>query len=454
MSHAILISDNKVINSLYEVNLRAYVATTLTIKANFADAVALLSQNPNINAIIFNAGSAKTQATQDEFVKFLETNNLSIPLILMGMSRGDVSKSINVRDKYDIKGLVQAVAKILDLTAQKMADLEVPKYFPVPLNLFSQMTTTPCDIYFRSEVDEFEFEYFTIIEKDTSIENKLSDYYQDGVEYLYVNAELRLHFINKASAVIVNELNNSKLSPAERVTVTSQSMGILAEEVFENKAISENMVNVSKACIESIEKTIASVPKFKSLLKMLLEGTSEYPYKHSVIATYVSGELIDNISWGSDEQKSKVSFALFFHDIFLVPIYKKYPDAISEEDLLFRDDVSDEDKKVVLEHAALAGEVVSKFPRCPMGADMIITQHHGMSNGHGFAINYKDDISPLSKIMIIAEEITTCILTNSKDIKEDEKVSVDKEAIRLVLNEKFKSHTYKKIIQAFSKANL
>ena len=149
-----------------------------------------------------------------------------------------------------------------------------------------------------------------------------------------------------------------------------------------------------------------------------------------------------------------MSFAFFFHDIFLVPIYKKHPDAINEEDLLFRDDVSDEDKKIVLEHASLAGQVVAKFPRCPMGADMIVTQHHGMTNGHGFAINFKDDISPLSKIMIIAEEVTTYILQSvNPNQKEDEKISINKEKVIGILDEKFKSHTYKKIIDAFGKAN-
>ena len=323
MSHAILISDNKVINSLYEVNLRAYVATNLTIKADFPEAAKLLQLDPNINAIIFFASSKETKSGHAEFQKFLEANNLAIPLIVMGSSKDDFGKALLVKNKYDIKGLVRSMAKILEITAQKMAELEVPKYFPVPLNLFSQMTTTPCDIYFRSEIGDFEYEYFTIIEKGSTIENKLGDYHQDGVEHLYVDSEARLHFINNASAVIVNELSRTNLSDEERVTVTSQSMGIVAEEIFENREISMNMASVSKACIDSIEKTIADAPKFKSLLKMLLEGESEYPYKHSVIATYIAGEIIDNISWGSAEQKSKISFAFFFHDIFLVPIYHK-----------------------------------------------------------------------------------------------------------------------------------
>lgn len=454
MSHAILISDNKIINSLYEVNLRAYVATNLTIKSDFKEASKLLEHDPNINALIFFSSGKNNANSHEEFAKFLKAKGLSIPLIILGESTGVFEKAILVKNKYDIKGLIRSMAKILEITAQKMAELQVPKYFPVPLNLFSQMTKSPCDIYFRSEVGEYEYEYFTIIEEGAAITNKLGDYHQDGVEHLFVEASKRLNFINQASSVIVDALGRKDLSEAERVTVTSQSMGIVAEEIFEKREVSETMAVVSKACIASIQKTIKDVPSIKNLLSMLIENESEYCYKHSVIATYIASEIIGKISWGSDEQKSKVSFAFFFHDIFLVPIYKKYPDAINEEDLLFRENVSDEDKKIVLEHAALAGEIVGKFPKCPMGADMIVTQHHGMTNGHGFAINFKDDISPLSKIMIVSEEVSVYILMTMKEKKEGEKLNIDKVKISEVLTDKFKSHTYRKIIEAFGNTDI
>ena len=52
MSQAILISDNEIINSLYELNLRAYVATNVTIKDSFESVLRLLEESPNIDVII------------------------------------------------------------------------------------------------------------------------------------------------------------------------------------------------------------------------------------------------------------------------------------------------------------------------------------------------------------------------------------------------------------------
>ena len=185
---------------------------------------------------------------------------------------------------------------------------------------------------------------------------------------------------------------------------------------------------------------------------MLLENKGDFAYKHSVLATYLACGIIKNISWGSQEQQNKVSFALFFHDIYLVPLFKKYPDCANEEDFLFRSDVSEEEKTIVLEHAMLAGRLVKTFPRCPMGADMIITQHHGMTNGQGFAVNYKDDISPLSKIIIIAEDIATDILARLK--AGDAKKIADNDSYLERLRERYKNHTYKKIIEAFREVAL
>lgn len=451
MSQAILISDNEVINSLYEVNLRAYVATNVTIKRSLDDAMKLLEHAPNTDVVIcFRELNSEDNAIE-RFQEFLNINELTIPVIVLGEPNTPINNSIIIKNKYDIKALLQSMAKILQITAKQMADLQVPKYFPIPIKLLSELKRSHCDIFFRRQKDDFEFEYFVIVEKDEPIEENLGKYTKDGVEHLYIDADERLMFINKTSSLVIGELERDDLTDSERVEVTQQGMGMVAQDFFESEEISETVASISRACIESIQMTIKEVPKFKNLLQMLVENEAEYCYKHSVITTFIASSIIDNISWGSEEQKSKVSFAIFFHDIFLVPIYRKYPDAISEEDLLFRAEVSDEDKNTVLAHAKLAGEMVSTFPRLPMGADTIIIQHHGMTNGQGFAVNFKDDISPLAKIIIVAEEITTNVLMNLEE-KEDgtkAKISFNKAVLVEALNEKFRANSYRKIVDAF-----
>jgi HD-GYP domain-containing protein (c-di-GMP phosphodiesterase class II) len=446
MSQAILISDNEVINSLYEVNLRAYVATNLTIKKSLADAIELIKHSPNIDMVICFRELNKEQDAIGQFHSFLKEAKLSIPVIVLGEPKETIPHCIVIKNKYDIKSLLQAMAKILEITAKDMAQKQVPKYFPIPIKLLAKLAQSHCDIYYRTNKDEFEYDYYVIIEKESALKSELKKYLEAGIEHLYIDANERLRFINKTSTLVVKELERDDLTTNERIEITAQGMGMVAEEIFENQDISTSVAAISHACIASINQVVSSVPKLKNLLSMLVENKSDYVYKHSILTTYFATEIIKNISWGSREQQEKVSFALFFHDLFLVPIYRKYPNSISEEDLLFREDVSDEDKKVVMDHARLAGEMIKNFPHCPMGADMIITQHHGMTSGQGFAVNYKDDISPLSKIIIIAEDIATGILVRLDEEKADKKSAVNKEVIKNRLLERYRNHTYRKII--------
>ncbi|MBC74726.1 MAG: hypothetical protein CME64_01805 [Halobacteriovoraceae bacterium] len=452
MSHAILISNNEVVNNLYEVNLRAYVGVSVTIKKNLAGAIALMEQVPHVDAIICFKELNEKESAIEKLMGFLDEKSLRVPVIVLGEPAGKLPKTISLRNRYDIKGLLQSMAKILQITAKDMAEKSVPKYFPIPIKLFASIEQSICDIYYRTEAGDFEYEYFKIIETGKEVGNSLQKYLDEGVETLYIDANYRLSFINKTSGVILKELTRTDISAEERVELTSQGMSIVAEEIFESDEVTEEIAQISQACIESIQSVIQEAPSVKNLLKMLLENKGDFAYKHSVLATYLACGIIKNISWGSQEQQNKVSFALFFHDIYLVPLFKKYPDCANEEDFLFRSDVSEEEKTIVLEHAMLAGRLVKTFPRCPMGADMIITQHHGMTNGQGFAVNYKDDISPLSKIIIIAEDIATDILARLK--AGDAKKIADNDSYLERLRERYKNHTYKKIIEAFREVAL
>ncbi len=451
MSQAILISNNSVTNDLLEVNLRAYVATNVTVKPSLESALDLLDQSPNVDAIIIFKDSAIDGEQVEAFVASLGDKKLNIPVVILGEYSQKIPRTLEIKSKYNIKGLLQAMAKILEITAKDMASLKVGKYFPIPLGLFHPSDPAYCEVFLRTQTEDFDYQYQKIVPVGKPWLEEFKQYRDNGETHLYIDSQKRLHFINQASAALVSELDNKDVTNDERVEITQQAMGMVAEEVFENQEISEQVAEVSKACISSITKVVKSVPKLKGMLEMLLENPSDYCYKHSVLTTFIASKIIEKISWGTAEQQNKVAFSLFFHDIFLVPLYKKYPDAASEEDLLFSEDVSDDQKQVVLDHAKMAGELVKTFPRCPIGADMIITQHHGMTSGQGFANSFKDDISPLAKIMIVSEDIAVGIL---EDINAEKKIKIDTVRICNELVNKYRNHTYKKIIDAFHETKL
>lgn len=452
MSHALLISQNEVICNLYEINMRAYVGTNISIKEDYASAKALLEHAPDINAIIAINNLESDEAAIKDLEEFIAENNIKVPLVVVSNKKAEFKTKLVIKNKYDIRSILQTMAKILEITAKEMAQKPVPKFFPIPIRLIKTMKDTDCDIYYRSQNEDFEVEYFKIIEKDSEIADKLNKYIEQGERELFVDSQYRLKFINRASAAIINELDNEDSTTEEKVEIISQGQGLVAEEIYESQEISEEVAKISYNCIKAIHETVKDVPKMKNLLAMLVANKSDYVYKHSVLATYFANNIIDKISWGSKEQQEKVAFAFFFHDLFLIPIFKKSPKCTNEEDLLFDENLTDDEKETVLDHAKLAGQLVKTFPKCPVGSDMIITQHHGMTSGKGFATNFKDDISPLSKIMIISENISSYVLTKLEE--GDKEAITDKEAILKVLHGRYRSHIYRKIIEAFAEVDL
>jgi hypothetical protein len=129
MSHAILISNNEVTNNLNEVNLRAYVGVSLTIKKNLSGAIALLEQVPKVDAIIcFRELNEKDEAIV-KLNDFLKEKGWQIPVIVLGEPNKKLENSIVIHNRYDIRGLLRAMARVLEISAKDMAEREVPKYF-------------------------------------------------------------------------------------------------------------------------------------------------------------------------------------------------------------------------------------------------------------------------------------------------------------------------------------
>ncbi|MGK0367560.1 MAG: HD-GYP domain-containing protein (c-di-GMP phosphodiesterase class II) [Thermoproteota archaeon] len=443
MSQALLISKNKTLNNLYSLNLNVYVATNVSIKTDYIKAAKLLTLNPNFDVII----TLYSKEEKDSIVKLIELASKlekPIPVIIVG-TKEDIIKSnlIQIPNQYSLKELLKAVANILQVTAQQMAEKAVPKYFPIPVDILYSLDNAICDIYFKDEVNPFEYKYLKIIDKSQEMNDSLDKFSDDGTSVLYVESQYRLTFINETSRYILKELESSDVGGEERVKVLAHGFDFISDQLFENKATPVELQSISSTCVAAINRVVTEYPKLQNLLDLLLSSKEDYIYVHTILATFIAHHIIDNMDWGSKEQKEKIGFCLFFHDIFLVPIYKKYPELEREEDLLFSDLLSEKEKNVVLEHAKMAGEMVRNFSRLPIGADMIIIQHHGMTSGVGFALNYKDDVSPLSKITLIAEEYAYHLykLKKSGGVYSEVKHEILEE-----IKDKFKINTYIKLV--------
>lgn len=451
MGKILIISDNEVLNSLYSVNLKIYTNTESIVASTLDEAIEIIEDESSNLSMVLSLCMIGEDDTALVAYHHLIENGLEIPITVLG-KQSEVPDEIDiVANVYDVKGIIQSVAKGLSITAQQMAELETPNYYPMPIRMFFSLNCAPCDTFYKVRNSEGNEEFHKIFQNEEAIWPKVKSYIDEGVSVLYVPSDARFIFAKQVTVQLIDDLNGiSKESSevGEKLEKVEQGIEAIAEQFFDDP-VAKEVIELSNKCMDVMEDVIAEVPDLKSLLKELMSNKASFLYTHSIMAGYVSDHILQQIEWGSKAHKEKLKFVLFFHDMYLVSVYKKHPELMYEESLIFDQNLTEEEKEVVVSHAAEAAEAIKRYPKAPMGVDAIIRQHHGTSNGLGFATSYKDDISPLAKVLIIAESFAEEVL---KTMHAGEKVDVG--VIMESLSEKFTRRTYIKIIKTLKDIKL
>jgi HD-GYP domain-containing protein (c-di-GMP phosphodiesterase class II) len=269
-----------------------------------------------------------------------------------------------------------------------------------------------------------------------------------GTQQVFVNSKDRLVITNKISLTIIEKitasLKNLENAPVEKkVQALSDGYEFAAANLFSSDEIKQQMQEIATASAKVMQDVAKDSSSVKSLLAVMMSNKDGYIFTHSMITSYVAYHMIKNVTWGGEGQVEKINFVLFFHDIFLAPIYLKHPELKIESTLLENANLDDKEKDIVLNHAKLAAELVVGYKRCPMGADILIKQHHGMKKGKGFVKFYMEDLSPLSKILLIAEMFVEELMKSH-----DEKIPFNAKLVIPKLISEFKSPSYTKMVQS------
>ncbi len=442
MSQVLIVSDNDILNQLYVTNMEVYLAANVTIVPSTSEGVALLSQNSYKIVVTMNMINGQDSA-QDMFQHIL-TLKEKPKLIIIGSPQKEFEDVIVVPNSYSLKVLIRSCADILGITAKSMMNKEMSKYYPIENQFLLKLKEIPCSLYLKLKDGEFS----VIGKRGDKVRETINQFEKEGIKILYVNALDRLYVINLISESILDFLENTEgLDSSEKGDLVKTSQNFVGAIFNHSPETNTEMMNIANACTRLMAEIVNDSPNLLKLLSVLNSQKDGYLYVHSILAAFISNHIARRVSWGGNSHIEKINFVLFFHDIILAPLYQKYPDLKYEEDLIYSDRLSDKEKETVLNHARLSAEVVITFKRSPIGADLLIKQHHGSINGIGFAVEYKDDISPISKIILISE---TFIEEYFKALEEMPKTPVDIKKIIASLHEKFKRPTYRKIIDTLN----
>jgi HD-GYP domain-containing protein (c-di-GMP phosphodiesterase class II) len=448
MNNILLISNDELLSQLYVTNLEVYVDGKIYHVETYEESLEVLKRDQNFKLIISLANLEDTKIIH-QLKTLLVEKNVVIPIIIIGEQDSEDPNVIAVKNYYSVQNIIRTAAKILGVTAKSMATKVMLNFYPLDIGLFQRINNAPVDLYIESVQKEVtDFELFA--KKDEPVKKLILNFKETGGSKIYVKPADRLIVINHISTNICEALTmNQIVDQSEKSELLSASMDFLLQGMF-SEEVNNEILSLVSSCSKVMTEVVKESPNLNSLLAIFQKNKNGYGYIHSMLSAYVASHIVKNVPWGGESHIEKINFVLFFHDIPLAPIFEKNPTITSEEDLLFLDNVTDQEKDIILNHARICAEMVSGLKKCPIGADLLIRQHHGMSNGIGFAMEYRDDISPLSKIIIISEAFVEEVLRLKKE--KQEKITVPE--IIESLKVKFDKHTYRKIIETINTLRL
>jgi response regulator RpfG family c-di-GMP phosphodiesterase len=413
--------DNPHLENIYELNFKMYLDSSVIVVDDIDKARTLIKTIPNIACLIADHGSIDTEAIS-ALGDFLLSQDLGIPVIEMEKQvlaeDGDfVVKGSNVKE------LLKYLSKTLGVTAVGMSQKAVPKYVPFKLDFFLNLEHTPCDIF--EYIDEKLERVFRMNEKVDP--EKLDEVKQRKVKSFYILSQSRLAFVNILTQRMIEKIDNSKKEVGKMIENTSMAMEFVAENI-KNSGLDENSVKLAKKTIKEMHKLATDKNKLGKLFRKLLDHTESYLYQFSELSSFVSCHIISNMDWGSEEQQEKIVFLCFFNDILLTD--EKLLRIRTKEEFEAAN-LNDQEKDLINRHAQMAVELLQSYPRAPMGADIVVKQHHGSKIGLGLPETFPGTISPLAIVLGVAETFVDFY------IKGMERGDFSKESAILYLQEKF-----------------
>lgn len=415
----LLVEPNDSVGELIAKNLeREFGAKTIHYKSG-AEAVEVVKKGEYFDLFVVRNNSEETADHPSEaiaalFLNVIYDDSLRTPLIVIGEFEHTYKKFAMVSDRLRIEELNRLVLKALNLKKEEFSHLKLPDYIPFPINYFYLMNLSPCDVYIKLAKKSGD-EYVKRLHFGENFTKESLKKYEDlGLREFFILKEERELFMN---GLLTQSLRNLKkpVTIDEAVVKTGDSF-VISSDLIKSLGITSTCVAMVDQTVHQIRTQITKTDKLGTLLRKLLDNQLSYSYRRSYLICLMSYTLLPKMEWGSQDQQSvmleKLSMVSFFHDIYLddEKLLK-----IMDNEALKKANLTPRERDAVLNHAHQAALLVQSYPRLPQGVDIIIKQHHGVSNGVGFPEAITAGISPMAIFFVVIEDFVTTLLEQGNE---------------------------------------
>jgi response regulator RpfG family c-di-GMP phosphodiesterase len=322
---------------------------------------------------------------------------------------------------------------------EKDLDYDKSKYKRIAIRRILNFDLVPCKVFIKIG----KVKYIKIIHPEEEYSTKSIEKYQaKEVRFLYILTEEHPKFMELFGDKIMTMLETaSKVGGKAKTMAELIGFDHLISQAT-SVGITEKTAKVVTSVIESNIESLESLAGVKDVIKNMLEGKN-YISEHSMVLSYVCGQISMKTSWHSRANLEKLCMAAMLHDCGisdanLAQVHDLNPKAVI--------DLDKEDQKIIKEHSGEAAKIISQGASVFPDVETIVLQHHETVQADGYPRKLGPlTISPLSCIFIMAHEFTNEVFRKGKD-------NLNCQEIKVEFEEKFKRGNFKKSLDAFLKA--
>jgi len=427
----ILLEHREEYKAIYGMNLTLYLGAEVLVANTIKVAMELVKNSDPV--LLFVNNDAYSQDMGADLWQLFDSKRIKVPLFILGSAKVPLDEVTVFDSNIQLRDVLSSMARQMKITANMMAEVEHPEFFPLPTKFVIPGWQTTINIYIsKNEQFEVFFQPDDVITGD-----ELDQLDRDLNFQLYVKSDERLKFVNSLTGQISAKLNDPNLSNEDRINLTATGYQMVMEQA-RKIGIGQGTMELADSCIQSISTIVDDNPQINDLLNFLLTDSTSLRYKHSLLINYIGCHIIKKTNWGSREMQETFSFISFFQNIALS---KDEHVLITTNEELENSGLPEEEKKLIENHALIAAKLVSSIDKIPFGqAATVIKQHHGSNKGIGLS-SLSLSINPLSIVFLFAEEWANLVLKFSNENKRPTK----KEIIRM-LHKKYNKPGFNKIL--------
>lgn len=436
MSQTILIETNEDLKKIFSLNLSTFVGTDVIHRTGAEDTLALLKILPQVALIIAKA-KVGNEETALRIHSFIKSESLQTNLIVLGECPELSNEVLCLQEPVSWEVLIKQAASHLGVTIQDAVNKIKPDFLPVGLYYFYDIQKTPCDVYIRIKKGPNEYQFVKRIHsKDVFDKNDIGKYEEQGLKEFYIPKDYVQYFTTFVTNNLVQKLEREDLTLEERILTTANAHEIVRDSI-QIMGLDQASVELSDASINSMVKSVKNSPEVANLLKFLFSNKVTYAYQHCHLLALMCHYVLSKQSWYKQDHLHILSFVSFFSDVTLKSHQQMLVSSLRD---LAESNLTDEEKRQVMNHAADASKILEGHPEANDYIRTVLLQSHGKIDGIGFEENPGEDLHPLSKVFIIADCFVKTLLNPALPSKKQE--------ILPILYSRFTNPSYQKIIKA------